>query len=140
MRNALLFAGMAAAVLGLTGCGEVNDKQTYPHVAVQVTRGGRPLAGKEVSVAIRTHREQGYTVPQPVTTNGRGLAMADFPAQWGNVTFTFPTKRTVPPEAPKPTYLISAGGQQFAVTPKSPNTTYHWNGERWETQTVIELP
>lgn len=140
MRNALVFAGMAAAVLGMTGCGEINDHQTYPHIAVQVMRNGHAARGKDVGVAIRTHRDKPFTVPQPVTTNDRGVAMADFPAQWANATFTFPTKRMVPPEAPQPSYMVYTGGQQFAVTPKTPNTTYHWNGERWETQTTVELP
>lgn len=140
MRNALFFAGMVAAVLGLVGCGEINDHQTYPHIAVQVKRNGRPLRDKEVGVAIRTYRDKPLTVAQPVTTNGRGVATADFPAQWANATFTFPIRRTVPLEAPKPSYVVYAGGQEFSVTPKTPETTYHWNGERWETQTTVELP
>ena len=140
MKNAFLLATFTALTLSLTGCGEIESHQSYPRAVVEVTRNGRPVGGHPVGVAIRSHRDKPFTVPQEVVTDREGVAKADFPTTWANGTFTFPRVGAVPREAPKPQYLVYVGKQEFRVTPKTPGTTYSWNGERWETKTMVALP
>lgn len=140
MKNAFLLATVTVFTLSLVGCGEIQPHQSYPRAVVQVTRNGRPLVGHPVGVAIRSHREKFFTVPQEVVTNREGVARADFPTVWTNSMFTFPNVGAVPKEAPRPQYIVSIGKQEFRITPKTPDTTYSWNGERWETKTVVAVP
>ena len=137
MRSLLV---LALAAFILSGCGGVADCRATHELNVHVSRHGRPLSERPVSVAMRVEAKAPFMRSQHTATDPAGRAHAAFETMWSAAFVVIPPLGLVPPHPPKPGYAVTIGGKEIVVSPDTPGCTYRWHDGSWHTEASIDLP
>jgi hypothetical protein len=137
-----LHARVALAVvsLALWSCGGVADSRATHELTVRVSRYGRALSGRPVSVAMRAYETVPFTQPQNATTGPTGEAHTTFETMWGAAFVVIPPLGLIPRHPPKPVYAVTVAGKQVVVSPQTPGATYQWQHGSWHTDVSLNIP